>query len=466
MENPTFMISNYITKCNNPGIETLRNNLFKLGILSKDYPDENMILLYNRYESRNKSAVELECRSVIIDRSTFDIICYTCPTPIYNMDAVNYMMRHPEQNKEIFQCYEGSLLSLFNYNNKWYLSSRRCLDSENSVVNQVSHYQMFMDVLKADNYETLNDFTKFLDTKYSYHFVLIHHKNSNIVNYEKQFGKEYKKLCFIFARDLVTQKEINSEDIDATIVSENIFLPKRLEDETSFDNVNQLCDMTDEPTFEGIVIKMNNVILKLQNISYQFYRSIGPEKNLYRGFISLYQANKLVNYFSNNSNAEKYKKIVNPTNVNESFDTIGTIDAIFKVCTSELYHLFNILWDKSGKHKNEELYNMLPKDYKNVLFHLRGIFFNNKKKYGSRTDEFFRVKDVYNYLKSIDSSEFESFFRSRKLMFNLLRLDNSNKTLKTFNNSLYKSDKVFYKLAAIYANKLFPEIMPDDLPSS
>ncbi len=378
---------------------------------------------------------------------------------------MNYMLRNQSSEKKIFQCYEGALLSLFHTNNKWYLSTRRCLNSENSLIENVSHYKMFMDVLMKDGYNTLDDFTKFLDTKYSYHFVLIHHLNKNVVNYEKQFGKDYMKLCFIFARDSSTQKEINSEDIEATIVSENIFLPKQLEDESSFDQVNQLCDMTDEPTDEGIIIKMNKMILKLQNVSYQFYKAIGPEKNLYRGFISLYQSNKLSNYFKNN-NTEKFKKIVNPLNLNESFDTIGTIDAVFKLCTSELHNLFNILWDKEGNHLNSNLYSILPKEYKNILFHLRGIFFNNKKRYSYKTDEFLRIKDVYNYLKSVDSKDFESFLRCRKLMFNWLRLDSTNENLKAFNESIYKnkSDKVYYKLSAIYCNKLFPEIMPDDLP--
>ena len=51
-------------------------------------------------------------------------------------------------------------------------------------------------------------------------------------------------------------------------------------------------------------------------------------------------------------------------------------------------------------------------------------------------------------------------------MFNWLRLDNTNEDLKAFNESIYKnkSDKVYYKLSAIYCNKLFPEIMSDDLP--
>ena len=99
MESSKFLITNYINKSNSDNIEQLRNNLFKLGILSKDFPDDNMLLLFNRYETRNKAPLELECRSVIINRETFEIICYTCPTPIYNMDAVNYMLRN--QSSEI-----------------------------------------------------------------------------------------------------------------------------------------------------------------------------------------------------------------------------------------------------------------------------------------------------------------------------------------------------------------------------
>ena len=118
MENQTLLLSNYINNSDNTNIDQLKQNLFKLGILTKDYHEDNMILLYNKYESRNKAPIELECRSVIINRETFEIVCYTCPTPIYNMDAVNYMLRYPSSTKEIFQCYEGSLLSLFNYNSK------------------------------------------------------------------------------------------------------------------------------------------------------------------------------------------------------------------------------------------------------------------------------------------------------------------------------------------------------------
>ena len=35
-----------------------------------------------------------------------------------------------------------------------------------------------------------------------------------------------------------------------------------------------------------------------------------------------------------------------------------------------------------------------------------------------------------------------------------------------FNKISFKCDKVHFKLAAIYTNKLFPNIMPDDIPEN
>ena len=104
MENPSFLISDYLSKNNNNNnIELLRSNLYSKRILSKDYPEENLILLYNRFESKNKNDMERECRSVILDRNNFNIVSYTCNTPITNMTAINYMLKK-SNDLNIFKC--------------------------------------------------------------------------------------------------------------------------------------------------------------------------------------------------------------------------------------------------------------------------------------------------------------------------------------------------------------------------
>ena len=79
MESNSFLINNYIKNnmTEDNDIKTLQNNLYKMGILLKDYEEDNLILLYNKYENKNKGPIELECRSVVLDRTTFDIVCYS-----------------------------------------------------------------------------------------------------------------------------------------------------------------------------------------------------------------------------------------------------------------------------------------------------------------------------------------------------------------------------------------------------
>ena len=457
MNSPQNILSHYINGLTN--IDDINKHLFQTyNIMTKDFPELDMTIYYNKYDNKHKTQIEMATRSVILSRTTHKVICYTCPTPIYNMDAVQYLWRNQDKSRETYVCYEGSLISIFNYNNKWHIASRKNIYENENLGGQ---YKMFMDVLESDNM-TLDEFTNKLDKKYSYHFVLIHHENDNIVNYVTQFGKNYKKLCFIFARDIDTQKEIN--DINTTFVSSNIFLPNKIEDTDAKKFIADLSNTNfiNQPEHEGIIIKLNNNILKLQSAAYQFHKAIGTEKNMYRGFLSLYQNNSLKNFFINDN--AKFKKIVNPLNQTESFDTIGIIDALFKVITAELYHLFYTIWNDKGGHLNKDLYNKLPKEYKDILYYIKGIFYTNKVKYIEGDEEtILKLKDVYNYIKSIDTHIFEKFIRCRKLMLNWVRLEKSNNT-ELFNKTLHHSEKVFYKLSAIYTTKLFPEIMPDDLP--
>jgi hypothetical protein len=454
MEMSKFLISDYFTKNANLDIEQIRKKLFEINILSKDYVDDDLLLIYNKFENKNKTPLESECRSIILDRKTFDIVCYTCNTPILNFEAINYMMKKSKFPKEIYKCYEGSLLSAFNYNNKWYLSSRRCLDSKESVINEKSHFDMFEEIIKNDEFEDYNDFTKKLNKDYCYYFVLIHHQNEHNVDYETEFGDNYKKLCLAFVRNK-NQKELNLSELELDFVSDNIFLPIKLDNLVTFDEENKNTNILDKPKNEGVIVKINNKYLKLQNINFQFYKAIGPKKNIYSGFINLYQNNKLLECFKTNVNFQNYKKIVNPLNTNESYDTVGIVDAVFKVLTSELFELYKLFWDNDGGHKNKELYEILPKEYKNILFHVRGIYMKK---------DFIRLGDIYNYLKTISSNDIENLIRIRKLMINWTKLNTKNENLNKFSGVSSKCDRVHYKLIAIYTNKLFPEIMPDDIP--
>jgi hypothetical protein len=109
---------------------------------------------------------------------------------------------------------------------------------------------------------------------------------------------------------------------------------------------------------------------------------------------------------------------------------------------------------------NVELYNILPKEYKDILYGLRGIYFEIKK-----NKSLFGIKDIYNYLKFIDIEHFCALLRQRKLMFNWIILESStNLHLQSFKTISVKCEKVQLKLTAIFINRLFPEILASDIP--
>ena len=122
---------------------------------------------------------------------------------------------------------------------------------------------------------------------------------------------------------------------------------------------------------------------------------------------------------------------------------------------------------------DKTLYNILPKEYKNILYGIRGIYFKNKsnifKSDNPKNKFYLQIKDIYQYLKSLDTDAFEQFLRIRKLMYNWVKANNNTTDehtdkLEKFNKISEKCDKVHFKLTAIFTNKLFPHIMQDDMP--
>jgi hypothetical protein len=152
------------------------------------------------------------------------------------------------------------------------------------------------------------------------------------------------------------------------------------------------------------------------------------------------------------------------------------IDGMFKVITSELFELFKNLWSlKTGKNQNNNLYSILPKEYKDILFGVRGLYykkkallFNQDKKLDDVRDSHLKISDVYNYLKTVPVSMIVTLLRMRKLMFNWVKVLDSESSvvvsLTEFGTISKFCDKIHTKLCAIFTNKLFPNIMPTDVP--
>jgi hypothetical protein len=425
-------------------IETIRSNYFKDGILSKHYESDNLLLLYTNYNYDHK-----KLRSKVLDIETQKVISYSFNSPIYNYLGYNYLINNQDCQKKISKCYEGTIISVFWHNNKWYISTRKCLNAQDSVWLNKSFYQMFEETILQD-FNSVDEFCNLLNKDYNYHFVLVHWENKNIVDYTEELGVNYKKLVVALVRD----KEMKVVDDIKIVLQTSFDNLKSIIIPTEYDSLEMLDEQIDymsKPKTEGVIVKVKNnddvLIIKLQTNHYQFYKAMGLEQHLYKGFLNLYQKDKLVSFFENNEYNFKYSKLINPNNNNQIFDIIGVIDGVFKVLTQELFNLYNCLYENDIKKPNN-FYNKLPSIYKNIIYKLRGIYLKKK---------FLNVKNVYNLLKSVDTDLITSLLRNRKMMMNY------NKIKENLFPDLSKEvQKIHLKLCAIYTAKLFPDLLDID----
>lgn len=471
--------------------EQLKNKLHDISnnIVIKEYEDSNLVLIANNYtkDIQHLTDLEKECRSVIIDKETLEVIHYTYDNIYYNEDAKNYLLSICSGDERytitIQECFEGTLLSVYNYNDKWMISTRKCLDAnESKWNNDKTHYELFLEVIEED----FDTFTKRLNPDYCYLFVLVHHENKNIihndkniVDYTRYLGDSYKNIVHILSRKRSTHEEVNvTNPVLFTEKHERIIHPQVYEDYSKLDEENSKEEISLPLTIEGLVVKVfdnetgKSAILKLQTNTYQMMSSLNPNNNnIYKSFVELYQHDKLrkhLEYFSDNA------KIKNPLFSEEPYDTLGVVDATFKVITSELLELFKALYLRGISHRDRELYDILPKEYKTVLYRMRGIFFQKRENYYknlNKDDEEretkdmrkinLQINDIYQLLKSYNTKELLDLMYARKVMKHTA--DNYSSTgalapvYQRFRNISSKMDRISLKMIAILLNNMYPE---------
>ena len=433
-----FYINELLNKQFNDSDE-FRKALFEKGILTKDYPDVGLTLLYHKFDAPTNTDLERECRSLVVDRETKKIVSYTCDVPIMNSKGFSYLMKSSNNaSKPVLSshCYEGTLLSLFHFNSKWYLSTRRCLDSNDSVLtgSEVSHYTMLTQVLEQDDL-TFDTFTSKLDTDVSYYFVLLHHQNKHLIDYSYCFGDNYKKLSLVSVKDN-EMNELEMHNLNLTFLSSNVFLPTLYETLEPFNIACSTMDFKTTPLDEGVVCRVwNNEmnrynLIKLQQPNYIYNYLLKQPNGTSKSSLFLYQCNKLTD-----------SNLVLP------------ISSTFKVCTSELFELFKLCWSlKTGKHMDTKVYEKLPNEYKTMLYGLRGLYFRNKF-FDKEMQKlpWLKISDIYNFLKETQPDVFISFLEARNkfrahLSSNPDELVNINRMSSFLNLSVYEQSDKFVEL--------------------
>lgn len=364
--------------------------------------DENHVIIFSENNNRTTNDIDNSIKSLIFDKHTLTPVVTQFNKLIYNQEATEFLKDKEWSDIKIKYCYEGTMILVFHSNGNWNVCTRKCLDAKKSYwIKDLSYYDLFMESI--DGKFTLDE----LDQRYCYHFILLHHKNRNIVDYSR-LGKQYKTVALAMTTEKYTfnvvQYTINENIIYPRIVNFNNLseVLKDLEDISDGDkNTNHI-------STEGFILEYYHdgcmTLLKLQTPIYQTISAMKPNvSNLEAMFLELYQKDQLrdiIPFFSNHCG-----------------ETVVRINNAMKTMSTEILNLYHI----TRSHKNEQMYENLPASYKCALYIIHGLYLQKKTK--EITNELndkktITIYDVYESLKKLEGFNLRKLFVDRLKMMN------------------------------------------------
>ena len=255
--------------------------------IKEDNELPNLFLIHTQDTSNFSLKFINECNGIIMDKNTFQIVCYTfdkCADKLLTSDLFDY------DNLYYENAFEGTLIRLYYYNNKWNVSTKKCLNASKSKwISNKNFAELFNECIEQYN------ITNKLNTSYCYSFIITHPENKIVVPYTEP------NLYHISTRDMTTLQEIEI-NIDVP-KSERFILPK--------DNLNSLIDNINNSKlllYEGCILidtKYNRIQVKGDyfrmvrslwgNTNNRFYRYIELRKNIniLQEYLTFFENDKL-----------------------------------------------------------------------------------------------------------------------------------------------------------------------------
>jgi hypothetical protein len=185
----------------------------------KFHDRSGLILLHNTYKRTDVEGFQGlydECRSVVLDLNApagENIVISLANTIPERMEVGDYgRIADPSDICQV--SYEGTVISVYAYNGRWYFSTSSCPSVNASrYVHPTKKHGTMLDETLAQLFPTTDAdavrdaFTAMLDENHVYFFILVHHENNHMMDYTNEFGANYKKLIHILTRSKLTQEE-------------------------------------------------------------------------------------------------------------------------------------------------------------------------------------------------------------------------------------------------------------------
>jgi hypothetical protein len=268
--------------------EFTRTNIEALGTsvrLVDSDPESGLDLFCYVSCKKNDSDLLKQCRGVIFEGN--DLVLKSFPFTIeYTENDNEEILKNINLSDcMVYDSYEGSIIKIFYFKNKWFVSTNRKLDAFRSkwsskesfgfFFNKALEYQFEVNERLRENVpynkevdNPIQALTSILDTNKQYMFLLLNNGENRIVCNEPSEPSVYHVGTFI------------NESLS---VDEDIYIPyPKLHNFSSLDEIYEYVDSVDYKVKQGVhIFAPNNVQYKILNLDYQeLYTARGNEPSI------------------------------------------------------------------------------------------------------------------------------------------------------------------------------------------
>ena len=264
--------------------------LENLGLIVKDY-NELYLVKYDKNKSKMDNEDVQKCRGIILEKNTNKLVCVSPPKSIDTEFYHNKYIKKNSKGVVVEEFYDGTMVNMFRYKDKNYISTRSCLGCHNRYRSVKTFNKMFNECIDFNILEKL-------DANYSYSFLLQHPDNKIV--------KEYKtpSIILVMTAKLNEDNSINildnKETIDLLSKCNIMIQTPRLLNIESMEDIYKEIDSLNERE-QGLVLKFyENGIdnrSKIRNLKYNEIRQLrGNDTNKMYMYFELRKQQNVVEY--------------------------------------------------------------------------------------------------------------------------------------------------------------------------
>jgi len=393
----------------NSFLEKMQNNfnieqLIKLIYQDMQFKSYHHRLHYKKYENSlvqlfTESSQEYTkweiynlCRSIIFSLETGKIISFSHPNIEYitfnKFEQINSSLL---KDLKYTESHEGTLISVFFYNDKWYYATRKEIDMYKTFryifgnKSILSHGEMFDECLVKYGL-TKEQFEQQLDKSCQYNFEIVHYDNKINMSYDIRFGEKYAKLFLLFIRDSENKMVSNEIAIDFSNK-----LNIEMSPEISYDDLIEIMKSKELLEIEGYIFTRvddsgkTHLCKVLHDNYHEKMKYTSTYKTEQEQYIYLYQKNLLEDVLTK----------MNRKVFSDQIETIGLVNAVFKYIGQRMLDIYYTFNNNKMLHKNEDNFKRLFIDNKeyNIIFYTLG------KMKGIHKNKQLTINEMLKFLK-------------------------------------------------------------------